>query len=87
MNMGVPQYAPVAPVRVPNMVYVPQAAGVRGNGGFATPPQHSPLPTGGQPMKGTLRPGQEIKVGKQNVVVERYLSEGPSDHRIHVTSR
>lgn len=43
---------------------------------FATPPQHSPVPTGATQQKGTLRPGQEIRVGKQVVVVEKYLSEG-----------
>ena len=45
---------------------------------FSTPPQHSPIPTGATQQKGTLRPGQEIRVGKQVVVVEKYLSEGES---------
>ena len=45
---------------------------------FANPPQHSPVPTGATPQKGTLRPGQEIRVGEQTVVIEKYLSEGGS---------
>jgi hypothetical protein len=45
---------------------------------FVGPPQHSPVPTGATPQKGTLRPGQEIRVGKQTVIIEKYLSEGES---------
>jgi hypothetical protein len=60
-NYGAPGIPPIAP-RNPQQ--------------FATPPQHSPIPTGAVPQKGTLRPGQEIRVGKQTVVIEKYLSEG-----------
>ena len=61
---GVPQGMPAMAPRNPQQ--------------FSTPPQHSPIPTGATQQKGTLRPGQEIRVGKQVVVVEKYLSEGES---------
>jgi hypothetical protein len=35
-----------------------------------------PVPVVPPPQKGTLRPGQVINVGKEQVVVQKYLSEG-----------
>lgn len=42
----------------------------------SAPPQAQPVPQVQPPQKGTLRPGQVINVGKEQVVVQRYLSEG-----------
>lgn len=60
------------PVQVPAFnPYQPQAQ---------RPSQHAAPAQVAQPplqQKGTLRPGQAINVGKEQVVVQRYLSEGP----------
>jgi hypothetical protein len=71
-------YAPQpAPAYAPVSGYVNPGLQVRSPQGFATPPtRHSPMPTGAVEQKGTLRPGQEIRVGKQVVIVDKYLSEG-----------
>jgi hypothetical protein len=54
------------------------------SGGVAHYPTASRVPvnvqphqsTSAAPLKGTLKPGQEVVVGAQKVVVDRYLSEG-----------
>lgn len=67
---GVPPMGGMPPPTSPHPPYMNQ------------PPRHSPAPPVAQQQvqKGTLRPGQEIKVGKQVVVIEKYLSEGGYAH-------
>lgn len=48
-------------------------------------PGHVPPQTHSQRHKGTLAPGQIVKVGEQAVKVERYLSEGGYAH-VYLTS-
>lgn len=71
---GPPQmrYAPTAPV--------PYGGGMGGGGGGG-----APRPTG-RPHKGTLPPGQMVRVGNNTVRVERYLSEGGYAHVYLTTS-
>lgn len=50
-------------------------AGGRPSQGYYSNPAASPV-NSPAPMKGTLRPGERIRVGNDTVVIEKYLSEG-----------
>ncbi|KAL1406863.1 Ark- serine/threonine protein kinase [Vanrija albida] len=85
-------YAPPGVVMSPPQQYAPQPAGYRPpaayGGGFAQqPPQQAPPPQQrpGPRHKGTIPPGQMVKVGNNVVRVERYLSEGGYAH-VYLTS-
>lgn len=60
---------------VPAAGQMPPRAGGRGPQGYYGSPAASPV-NAPAPMKGTLRPGESIRVGNHTVVVEKYLSEG-----------
>nr|XP_018263731.1 NAK protein kinase [Kwoniella dejecticola CBS 10117]OBR85889.1 NAK protein kinase [Kwoniella dejecticola CBS 10117] len=77
------QYARAPPNRYSSPL--PPAGYANGNNGYPQQPQQQPLPPP-QRHKGTLAPGQIVKVGDQTVRIERYLSEGGYAHVYLTTS-
>jgi hypothetical protein len=83
MNAPYPMYQPAmaAPPGAMAMNMVPAAGAMPPRAG-GRPPQGyygnstAPPVNPSAPMKGTLRPGEKIRVGNHSVVIEKYLSEG-----------
>jgi hypothetical protein len=83
MNAPYPMYQPamtappgaMAMNMVPAAGAMPPRAGGRAPQGYYSNPAAPPV-NPSAPMKGTLRPGEKIRVGNHSVVIEKYLSEG-----------